>query len=196
MSPEALLPLRVHDLKQWDYCPRIVFYNHVMPVDKKSTYKMRHGRTAEDAIDRLEKRRKLSEFGLGEGVRSFHVWCNSETLRLSGKLDLLIDSPSGIFPVDFKASERNVHENHITQLCGYALLLEEKFRRTVDRGFVFLIPREEIVPIELTIERKQACRTLLGEIRQMIVGQNFPEPTDLRARCEHCEFCNYCSDIF
>ena len=31
LSPE-LIPLRVNDLKQWDYCPRIVFYNTVMPV--------------------------------------------------------------------------------------------------------------------------------------------------------------------
>jgi len=51
------LPLRVGDLKQWAYCPRIVFFGYVMPVDKKSTFKMRQGNEAEEAIDRLEKRR-------------------------------------------------------------------------------------------------------------------------------------------
>lgn len=193
--PEAL-PLRVHDLKQWAYCPRIVFYSHVMPVDKKSTYKMEHGRQAEEAIDALEKRRKLSEFGLAEGRRQFHVWCGSRALGLSGKLDLLIDSPVGLFPVDFKASDRSVHENHIVQLCGYALLLEEKFGRPVERGFIFLIPIEEIVPVELTPERKERARNLLEEIRSAIASEAMPDPTEVRARCENCEYRNYCADIF
>jgi CRISPR-associated exonuclease Cas4 len=117
----TLLPLRVHDLKQWAYCPRIVFYNYVMPVDKKRTYKMQHGRSAEEALDRLEKRRKLTEFGLAKGRRQFHVRCNSYLLGLSGKLDLLVDSPAGLFPVDFKESERSVHANHVVQLCGYGV---------------------------------------------------------------------------
>jgi CRISPR-associated exonuclease Cas4 len=196
IAEPQLLPLRVHDLKQWDYCRRIVFYNHVMPVEKRSTYKMRHGRAAEDAIDRLEKRRKLTEFGLGEGNRLFHLWCNSDELGLSGRLDLLIDSPAGLFPVDFKASERQVHDNHITQLCGYALLVEAKFLRCVERGFIFLIPCEEIVPIELTTERKAACRDMLAEIRASVNTEIIPDPTDVRTRCDECEYRNYCSDIF
>ena len=197
MSAEpALLPLRVHDLKQWDYCPRIVFYSYAMPVDRKSTYKMRHGRAAEEAIDRLEKRRKLTEFGLGQGERIFHLWCTSDVLGLSGKLDLLIDSPGGLFPVDFKTSEQHVHDNHITQLCGYALLVEEKLQHPVECGFIFLVPREEIVRIDLTAERKIATREALAQIRRSIDLQVTPNPTHVRARCDECEYRNYCGDIF
>ena len=166
-----------------------------MPVDRKSTYKMRHGRAAEEAIDRLEKRRKLTEFGLGEGKRIFHLWCSSDVLGLSGKLDLLIDSPGGLFPVDFKMSEQHVHDNHITQLCGYALLVEEKFQRSVECGFIFLVPREEIVRIDLTAERKMATRDALAQMRRSIQSQAIPNPTDVRARCDECEYRNYCSDI-
>lgn len=195
-APESLLSLRVHDLKQWAYCPRIVFYNQVMPVEKKSTYKMQHGRAAEEAIDRLEKRRKLREFGLADGTRSFHVWCSSDTLGLSGKLDLLIESPLGLFPVDFKATEQTVHANHVVQLCGYALILEEQFRRPVERGYIFLIPHDEVVPIELNSERKAACRALLGQIRHVIAKEKTPKATEVRARCLNCEYCNYCGDVF
>src|SRR5438045_5707351 len=176
IAESALLPLRVHDLKQCDYCPRIVFYNYAMPVDRKSTYKMRHGRAAEEAIDRLEKRRKLTEFGLGEGKRIFHLWCSSDVLGLSGKLDLLIESRAGLFPVDFKMSEQNVHQNHITQLCGYALLVEEKLQHPVECGFIFLVPREEIVRIDLTAERKIATREALAQIRRSIDLQVTPNP--------------------
>jgi CRISPR-associated exonuclease Cas4 len=196
IAESALLPLRVHDLKQWDYCPRIVFYNYVMPVEKKSTFKMRHGRTAEDAIDRLEKRRKLTEFALAEGKRIFHFWCSSEKLGLSGRLDLVIDSPEGLFPVDFKMSEQRVHRNHITQLCGYALLLEERFNRSIECGFIFLVPREEIVPIDLTAERKLAALEMLTQMRQSIDLQLTPAPTAVRSRCDECEYRNYCGDVF
>jgi CRISPR-associated exonuclease Cas4 len=196
IAESALLPLRVHDLKQWDYCPRIVFYNYVMPVEKKSTFKMLHDRTVEDAIDRLEKRRRVVEFGLTEGNRIFHFSCTSERLGLSGKLDLLIDSPSGLFPVDFKMSEQRVRRNHVTQLCGYALLLEEEFNRTIECGFIFFVPREEIVPIALTAERKMATLEMLTQMRQSIGLQLMPAPTDVRARCSGCEYRNYCADVF
>ena len=48
---------RVTDLKQFVYCPRIPFYQHVMGFHGKPTYKMGQGRVAQDAIESLEKRR-------------------------------------------------------------------------------------------------------------------------------------------
>jgi CRISPR-associated exonuclease Cas4 len=157
---------------------------------------MEHGRIAEDAIDRLERRRGLTEFGLAEGNRQFHVWCNSHRLALSGKLDLLIESPAGLFPVDFKASDRSVHDNHIVQLCGYALLLEDKYQRPVERGFIFLIPCEVIVAVDLTAGRKEQTRTVMERIRAAITDQATPGATEVRARCDDCEYRNYCGDVF
>ena len=187
--------LRVNDLKQWVYCPRIVFFNYVMPVEKYSTFKMQKGREAEEAIDRLEKRRKLSEFGLAEGKRRFHVWCSSENLGLTGKLDLMIDAQEGLYPIDFKFSEQQVYPNHVMQLSAYGLLLEDRFGRDVTKGFIFLIPNEEIVLVELTEERKQSARECLENIRASIQTERMPEPTEARARCDECEFRNYCGDV-
>src|SRR5579883_2652766 len=95
-----LIPLRVNDLKQYEYCPRIVFYNTVMPVDRKTTVKMARGKDEEFRLDALEKRRTLRRYELVSGERRFHVWLESKKLALSGKLDLLIVSPKGYFPVD------------------------------------------------------------------------------------------------
>ena len=98
--------------------------------------------------------------------------------------------------MDLKRSEQHVHDNHITQLCGYALLVEEKFQRSVECGFIFLVPREEIVRIDLTAERKMATRDALAQMRRSVQSQAIPNPTDVRARCDECEYRNYCSDIF
>ncbi len=95
-------PLRVNDLKQFEYCPRIVFYNTVMPVERKSTVKMERGKEIELKLDSLEARRTLRRYRLAEGERRYHVWLSSDRLGLSGKLDLLIVTPEACYPVDFK----------------------------------------------------------------------------------------------
>ena len=114
----SVVPLRVNDLKQFEYCPRIVFYNTVMPVERKITVKMERGKEEELRLDALENRRTLKRYELGSGERRFHLGLESVRLGLSGKLDLLIISPKGFFPVDFKYTRGRPHRNHLVQLAG------------------------------------------------------------------------------
>jgi CRISPR-associated exonuclease Cas4 len=191
-----MIDLRVTDLKQFVYCPRIVFYQYVMPVEKKTTFKMEAGKQAEDIIDKLEQRRSLRKYRLAEGTRRFHVWLRSERLGLSGKLDLVIESPAGLFPIDFKYTTGRPQKNHVYQLCGYALLLEETYQQPVSRGFVYLIPHNEAVAVELTQARKDEALAQLRVMRAMIQAEAMPDPTPVRNRCVECEYRNYCGDIF
>ena len=41
----------VTDLKQWAYCPRVVYYHRVMPAPPRPTYKMKEGLAAQDLKD-------------------------------------------------------------------------------------------------------------------------------------------------
>src|SRR5437762_14071357 len=83
---------RVTDLKQFAYCPRIPFYQHVMGFNGKPTYKMQQGKIAQSAIEALEKRRRLREYGLSNGIRHFGISVVSNALGIAGKLDLLIET--------------------------------------------------------------------------------------------------------
>ena len=157
---------------------------------------MEQGKIAEAQIDELEKRRKLREYRLADGERRFHVWLNSGRIGLSGKIDLLIDSPEGLFPVDFKLTTGRPHKNHVAQLCGYALLLEDCYDREVTKGFVYLIPINDAVVFDLAAERKKETRGVISEIRQMIEKEQMPAPAPVRNRCTDCEYRNYCGDIF
>ena len=85
---------RVTDLKQFAYCPRIPFYQHVMGFHGKPTFKMEQGKLAQSAIEALEKRRRFCEYGLADGTRHFGVWLHSEKLNIAGKLDLQIGRAS------------------------------------------------------------------------------------------------------
>jgi CRISPR-associated exonuclease Cas4 len=188
--------LRVNDLKQFEYCPRIVFYNTVMPVDRKITVKMERGKQEEIRLDALENRRSLRRYELNSGERRFHVWLDSAKLGLSGKLDLLLVSSKGYFPVDFKYTRGRPHRNHVVQLAGYALLVEDAFETEVRTGFIYLAPIQQVVAIALTHQLKQQTMDRLAEIRSIIREGILPAPTPLRGRCEECEFRNYCGDVF
>jgi CRISPR-associated exonuclease Cas4 len=190
------LMLRVNDLKQYDYCPRVVYYQYVMPVERKATFKMEHGKSAETRLDALEQRRGVRRYGLPDGQRHFHVWLISDILGLSGKLDLLIESSTGWYPVDFKETTGPARSNHLLQLCGYALLVEETYQCSVAGGFIYLIPGNRIEPVELTDELRTDTLNALDRIREMILLQRVPEATEFRARCTDCEYRNYCGDVF
>jgi CRISPR-associated exonuclease Cas4 len=188
--------LKVSDLKQYLYCPRVVFYQYALPVDHKVTYKMEKGRTVQDEIERLEARRKLRKFGLQDGIRRFNVWVSSDRLKLSGKLDLLIETADELYPVDFKFTRGRPFRNHVFQLAGYALILGDKKKKPVRKAFVYLIPQEDAVVYEMTRDLKEECIRALEVMRKMITEERFPEPPVQRSKCADCEYQNYCRDIW
>jgi len=193
---EGTVALRVNDLKQYAYCQRIVFYQYAMPVQRKATFKMEHGKAVELQLEQLERRRKLREYGLAEGSRRFQVWLTSERLALSGRLDLLISTPRGGFPVDFKDTREPVRHNHHVQLCAYALLVEDSLGQPVSTGFIYRVPRDDVVVVDITPALRLETVSMLQAIRAMIQAERMPDPTPVRARCTDCEYRNYCGDVF
>ena len=135
-------------------------------------------------------------YQLPDGRRQFHVWLFSQSLGLSGKLDLLIESSTGWYPVDFKETTGPARSNHILQLCGYTLLVEEAYHCSVLRGFIYLIPGNRVEPVALTDELKSETFTALDSIREMILKERMPGATEIRAPCTDCEYRNYCGEVF
>lgn len=188
--------LRVSDLRQYVYCPRVVYYQYVAPVDRRATYKMEKGKAAQEDIQALEARRKLKKYGLEQGKRIFNPRLTSPRLALSGRPDLLIETDSALYPVDFKFTRGIPYKNHLYQLAGYALILEETRGKAVNQGFVYLIPHKNAEVYELTDELKQSCLATMQKIRHMIKEELFPESPPNRAKCADCEYGNYCRDIW
>ncbi len=189
-----LLPLRVSDIKQFMYCPRVVYFNYVLPVEKKVTRKMEHGKEKHLELDRLEKRRKLVEYGLEEGERRFHVRLQSDRLGLTGVLDLLLVTPKGYFPVEFKYSTREPGLNHKYQLAAYAVLVEEQYQVQVRAGFIYASPGKRIQVVEMTPNTRLHLKRLMGAIRRMICEERMPMAPRSRARCWDCEYRRFCGE--
>jgi CRISPR-associated exonuclease Cas4 len=190
-----MLKLRVTDIKQYIYCPRIVYFTYVCPVDKKVTAKMQFGQEAHLELDRLEKRRTFKRYNLREGERRFHTRLYSPRLGLEGRLDMHILAGGEIFPVEFKHSSGGASLNHKYQLVAYAMLLEDTYNRLVRYGFIYLELANEVVPVEISPNTRLHVKDTLNKIRDMIAREQIPPKTAQKGRCRDCEFRNYCGDV-
>lgn len=190
-----MLKLRVTDVKQYFYCPRIIFFTYVCPVMAKTSRKMDYGKEAHLELDRLEKRRTFKRYNLEEGKRHFHTHLYSRRLGLEGKLDMYIEAKDGIFPVEFKHTSRTPLLNHKYQLVSYAMLLEDYMNCQVRYGFMYIDPAKEIYPVELTPNSRLFVKDTLKNIRKLISREWMPPATRKRKRCIDCEYKNFCGDV-
>ena len=184
------------ELRQWKYCPRVVYYHLTMPGAGRSTYKMQEGLRAQELIETLEMRRTLREYGLSDAERQFGVWLSDVATGLSGKLDLLLRGEKTAAVVDFKLTSGEVGENHRMQLGGYAVMVEQVLGLAVATTFVFRIPDNRVVAVPVTDELREKVAVGLSAIRNMRDSQELPDPTPVRARCAECEYANYCADVW
>lgn len=186
----------VTDLKQWAYCPRVVYYHRVMPAPPRPTYKMKEGLAAQGLIENLETRRKLREYDLDGARRRFGLWLDNQELGLAGKIDLLLETKDEIAVVDFKLTSGEPGQNHRLQLAGYSLLAEAAFELPARRAFLYRIPDNHIFAEPVTGQLRRAVKTAVADIWRTGEGQVCPEPTEVRGRCVECEFANYCADVW
>ena len=170
-----LLP--VTELRQWTYCPRVVYFHQVMPGAGVSTYKMQEGLRAQEMIESLEMRRTLREYGLEGAEREFGVWLKDEGVGLTGKLDLLLRGDGVAAVVDFKLTSGEVGENHRMQLAGYAALVESALGLKVGVTFVFRIPDNRVFAVEVAGEMLTQVRQIVGAVRRMKAREEMPEAT-------------------
>ena len=59
----------VSDLRQYSYCPRIIYYRYCLPQIRPITYKMTAGQAAQESEEQREQRRSLRAYGLQSGER-------------------------------------------------------------------------------------------------------------------------------
>jgi CRISPR-associated exonuclease Cas4 len=188
--------LSVNDLKQFLYCPRILYYHWVMPVRPPSTFLMQRGHRQEDRFEQLEPRRVLNRYGFQEATRHFGLEIADESLGLIGKVDLILESPARVAVVEFKATASRLAENWKLQLCAYGLLAEHRFQRPCPLGFVMLNDSEELIEVQLDEALRREAVYALKRARELVMTRQFPDATQIRARCGQCEYRNFCGDVF
>ncbi|KKM11137.1 hypothetical protein SY88_10050 [Clostridiales bacterium PH28_bin88] len=198
---ESRISLTVSDVRQWLYCPRVVYYRLCQPLRRPVTYKMEEGKLQHERIDELEQRRTLRLYSLrdaerlGEVERHHRCRLHSERLGLSGIVDLVLVTRLESIPVEFKHTESPLGLNHKYQLVAYALLLEDRWGRPVRRGMIHFLPSDRVEEVPVTPNGRAFVHKVLKEIRTMVAAERLPEATARRGRCVDCEYRLFCGDV-
>jgi CRISPR-associated exonuclease Cas4 len=189
----------VTDLKQYAYCPRVVFYTYCLPLLRPTTYKMEAGVAAHERAEKQERRRTLAAYGLQEGERHFDTWVESPILGLRGRVDLVIEVGEGegreFIPVDYKHTRRRTGPHIRRQLAAYGMMVEETWGGVVRRGFVYSLVTRKAEEIALTERLRGEVREVVAAMREMVEREVMPDPPRSRRPCVNCEFRRFCNDV-
>lgn len=190
--------LNVTDIRQFIYCPRIVYYTVGLDLPRPLTAKMEVGTASHSLAEDKERRRTFRAYGVQEegASREFGVSLYAERLGLGGRIDMALVLPQEVCPVEYKDSVGPLGLHHKYQLTAYALLAEEYWGKPVRRVFVYWIPLRKAQEIAITPAMRRYTTRLLNAMRRMLEEDVRPGPTSRRARCHDCEFRRYCPDVW
>jgi CRISPR-associated protein Cas4 len=157
-----------------------------------------------EVLSKLEREIALKAESVSEGIKNGKfgddLWENlspkylseveivSENLALRGRIDRL-EIGEKIIPYEIK-TRSDIYESDKIQLAGYALLLEEKFNKIIEEGYV----ETETEKIEIKIDKKlkdkflelaEEIRTMLREKKEIPISSNFK-------KCQSCKFQDMC----
>jgi CRISPR-associated exonuclease Cas4 len=176
-TPRELLPISA--LSALEYCPRRFFYQIVQGELPE-----------EDAI--LEGHAGTSEIAL----QTTRLYLASETLRLSGLVEVLEERPGLLIPVEYAQGTQGQWLQEHLQLCAQALCLEERQSGQPPTPYGYLVVREtgRRVKVLLTQTLRAKTRAAITRAWQLTERATPPPPLDerLAVRCQHCPLHDLC----
>lgn len=185
---------RVTDLKEYTFCPRVLYYENCLPDLQPSTFKMQAGVTAHEREREKAARRTMNAYHLPPGERHFDVALRDDTLGLIGEIDEVAVTDAGIYVVDYKLAWK-IGSNFKLQVAAYALLLEAAWQTQVSGAFIYLIPKREAVPVKLTARLKGQVITALAAMQRIVEGEHMPAAPDNTRQCHTCKHRRFCNDV-
>jgi CRISPR-associated exonuclease Cas4 len=180
----------VTDIKQYIYCPRIVYFDRVLHAAPVFGSQQEDSREQHEAYVAKELRRKDAVYYSSEFVgaeKLLFASLSSSRYGLQGNVDCIIKTAKGEYiPVEYKnmnSDRGRVCMQHKYQLVGYALLIEDNFDTVVKRAFVDYIPEGLILQFEITPTIKIFVKRILGHIRRIIKDEELPPIRIAKHKC-------------
>ena len=180
-------------IRQWSYCPRVVYYMELLegPIHRPSWVKQ--GEDFHQMEEKLWQRRNLSRFKLSEGKTYHNLGLQSDELGLHGIVDMAIETEEAVYAVEFKLSASNKKRGDILQLTAYAMLLEKHFDKA--SPVAFLVGKGKVLhSIEMNRARYLELMASTDKIRKLLERGLKPETSASSAQCCTCEYLNFCND--
>jgi len=190
---QALFSVPVNLIRQWCYCPRVVYYMELTDIALYRPAWVKQGENFHRLETKLWQRRNLSRFNLDKGRVHHNLTMRDDELKLHGIVDMAIETNEAVYAVEFKLSATNKKRGDQLQLAGYAMLLEKHFSKPSPVGF--LVGKGKVLhTIDIDAGKRDAVTTTADKIRRMLRRGLKPESSATVTQCCACEYVNFCND--
>ena len=183
----------VNLIRQWCYCPRVVYYMELTKVAFHRPIWVKQGEQFHKIEEKLWGRRNLSRFKLQSGKIHHNLNMRSRHLGLHGIVDMAIETDKAVYPVEFKLSVHNKKRGDQLQLSAYAMLLESYFEKPSPVGFLVGSGRV-LRTVNVGANQRRDVMKISNDIKQMLRRGLKPDSSATLNQCCACEYINFCND--
>jgi len=194
-GPTNLIPAAW--IRQYYFCPRIVYYLGVLGYSERLTESMIEGKESHSSEERRAKRRRSVAGERKEPIKS--VWSKlsvvSEKLGLYGVIDEVYEMKNGLVIVEnkFMKAPRKPHPGHIYQAAAYAMLAEEKIGKVARKIVIKYLRDNKTFEIPLTEDLKKHVLWAISRIKSIIERERLPRGNP--RKCGNCGFTKICRKL-
>ena len=187
LSEETYVTLT--DIKNWLYCPLIVYYNRVLKAKPLTETIQEYGRELhKEEIVKILRRKGIAPWERKIYIiREYETELTSPRLKLKGIIDIIAMNQHGqIFPIEIKYMKSNKGkpwQDHKYQLTAQALLIEENYKKPVDRGYIYYQQDGKTIRIRIDDNDKQYTKHIIKKILEVITTEKPPKTRTPKNKC-------------
>ena len=186
--------LSARDVMNYCFCPRIVYYEHVLKIPQITTRKEFKGRDKYDDFKQKSKRNKIVKEFPTKLRKVFDITLKSENLGLITKTDCILfdDRKKEAYPISIKYAKRPnaIYRTMKNQLLLEAVLIEEQLGYKVNYGFIKFMLSGGTVKVWL--DKKEQFLSLLQSIKTIATKEILPQKTKYPKCCTDCCYRKLC----
>ena len=186
---------QVTDIKQYLYCPRLVYFAYVQPLPVHKPAKVEEGQVSHEELKSRLLRHWPRALPRGQEVL-LDVPLVYAPWRLTGRVDALIlrDDETAVV-VDFKHA-RTVRPGWKMQVVAYGMLVEQVLGYNVPEGYIYLTRIRKAQKVVLRPSLRRRVMAIQEAMRAMLEQDRWPEGPSGRGPCVACEYRRFCNDRF
>ena len=166
------------------YCPRRCYYEYVQNEFESNVHTILGDQVHENVDEFGEEERR------GKIIYKSAKFI-SDMYGVVLKVDTVEENGDEIYPVEYKKGKKGLWKNDKYQMALQGMLLEEKIKRPVTKGFIYYVGSKERVEFKITDKIKEEIIITIDAIRKLYTSMKIPEGVDDN-RCKYCSINNIC----
>lgn len=177
------------EIRQFEYCKRILFFRHVVQAPMLKTYKMEQG------AQKHEQLQKMASNAEEYAQKYYNIYLTDPEIGLVGLIDYFEFDGKEAYPVEIKSGNippEGLENAHKCQVAAQAMLIEKNFDFLVKMVRVYYSKHDKVVDYPIGIEDRQKVLKIIVEINKMLASERIPVPTNDKGKCVDCECQKYC----